>query len=362
MQNQDIDKEAAGFSLEVWLPIIKRYLIFLLKFSWVMVITGCLLGWYLRNRKLNTPTSYQADLTFKMDESSGAAQQGIASLFGGVVGVEGGQQLSITSIEEIIKTRLIIQKALFDKKKMHYNDNPKEDFVINHYLRKFVYAPTDTVTYFFENDIINPYNRKANRILLSAYSQIADNFLLVEITPAKIIHLKAISINEDFSYELLTSIYHQLDTFYSEDKVKQKEAFYDMAKKRTADLKEKMHIAESAYTNYLNKNGAEAAGVHNISVRVQYLATDLRSATEAYFMALRSQEAAWVALEKQKQSRALQIIDAPLYPLKANVPNPLLHMIFGFVAGGGLSMFVLIVIKFLLDKRSNNRLVTESEN
>lgn len=360
MEQQDIDSEAGAFSLKIWVPIIKSYLIFLLKFSWAILIIGCLLGWYMRKRKLNTPTTYQGELTFKMDESSGAAQQGIASLFGGTIGGEDVKQ-SVRSIQEIIKTRLIIQKALFDKKTLRHSDVPKQDFIINHYLKQFVYAPTDSSAYFFKNDTVNPYHRKANSILLSTYRQIANNFLLVEITPAKIVHLKAISRNEDFSYELLTSVYHQLDTFYSEDKVKQKEAFYDMAKKRTADLKEKMHVAESAYTNYLNRNGAEAPGTHNTSIRVQYLATDLRSATESYFMALRSQEAAWVALEKQRQSRALQIIDAPLYPLRANVPNPLLHMIFGFVGGAGLSVFVLIGIKFLLDKRKNKTAKTEKD-
>ena len=344
------ENDTATFSLKVWMPIIKSYAFFLLKFSWLMLIAGCLLGWYLRNRKLNTPTSYKAEISFKMDESSGIAQQGIASLFGGVIGGEGSSELALNSIEEIIKTRLIIQKALFDKKKID-KQGRKDDFLINHYLRTFVYGKGDTATFFFENDSISPYNRKANGILLSTYREIANRYILVDITPAKIIYLKATSTNEDFSYELLTSVFHQLDTFYSEDKVREKEAFYDMAQKRTADLKSKMHSAETDYTNYLNRNGAEAGGSFNTTIRAQYLATDLRSATEAYFMALRSQEAAWVALEKQRQSRVLQIIDAPLFPLKADIPNPFLHMILGFMGGFVIVMLGLIGLKFTLDNR-----------
>lgn len=354
------ESEANPFTLKQLMPTIKDYGIFVLKFSWLLVMAGCFLGWYMRNKKMDTPTTYTANLSFKMDESVGAAQQGIASLFGGAVAEGESSLMSLKSLKEIIKTRQVVQKTLFDKKNMRYHKGG-EDYLINHYLRLFFYKEGAQNPYYFTTDSIDPYNRKANKLIMYVHRVISNNFITVDITPANIVNMRCNSQNEDFSFELLTSMYNQLDSFYSDDKIQRKEAFYDMAVKRKGDLWRKLRAAESDYIIHVNTNGAEAPGRYNTAIKTQYLSTDLRSATEAYFMALRNEEAAWVVLEKQRQNRALQMIDQPLYPLRAEVPNPFLHMVIGFVAGFVLSLLAVLGLKFVLNYFNNQSRETTTE-
>ncbi len=341
-------EKESKMSKEEIIELVKIYGIEVLKYSWLMIIAGVLLGWQLRQRKLKSPTTFTAQASFKMDENSSVAQQNIASLFGAAVGGGGeSSKMTLKSLKEIIKTRLIIHKTMFRKATLKYNGEHKEDFLINHYLRKFFYKEEKPDNYYFKDSHIDPFDRKANRYIKSVHSAIANDYIRVDITPTGTIHLKSFSQNEDFSYELTMALYHQLDSFYRENKIKKKQAFYEMTVLRTSDLRDNLQRAEESYISHMNKNSAEAHGVYNTTIRTQYLSTDLRSATETYFGALRSQEAAWMAYQKQKQSAMLQMIDQPLYPLDADKPNPFVHMVLGFILGFG-SVFALVLgVKYI---------------
>jgi len=347
--NKNEEPEESRLSIGEVIAIAKAYGFEILKFSWLMILAGVALGWYMRERKLSSPTTYTAHAYFRMDESTGETQQNIASLFGTGGLSQSGSELTLKSLNEIIKTRLIVNKALFDKKKLRHEEQPKEDFLINHFLRKFSYKGGVKDPFYFQSDSISPYNQQSNRLLKRIHAVVSNSYLSIDISPARIVHIKCTTVDEDFSYELLHSLYNHLDTFYSETKIMRKEAFYEMTQERTSDLYAQLKRAEAAYIKHLNSSAAEAQGRYNTSIRTQYLSTELRTATEAYFNALRSQEGAWVSLEKQRQSPTLQMIDPPLYPLSKNVPNPFLHMVLGFVVGSGLVFMLVVGRKYLRD-------------
>ena len=352
-----------SISISEILAIAKIYGFEVLKYSWLMILVGILLGNYMRNRKLESPTTYTAYCSFKINEQSSATQQGISQLFGSVGGNE-SPKVTLKDLKEMIKTRYIIHKALFSKVTLKHTENGQKDFLINHFLRQFSYqgVPSEN-QFYFSSENINPYNRKENSLIKSIHSNIANNFIEIDVTPTGTANLKAISQNEDFSYELANTLFSELDSFYIKNRLEKKENFYKMAVERTNELKSRLHLAESNYITHMNGNSSEAGGRHETLIKTQFLSSTLKSFTEAYFTSLKSQEAAWITYERQKQSPVFQMIDQPLYPLQKEIPNPFLHMIFGFIGGFGLIFLLVIGRKFMQDflaKQKENTIETVS--
>ncbi|WMX17289.1 MULTISPECIES: hypothetical protein [unclassified Aureispira] len=347
-----VPEEKEQLSMADILQIAKEYAIEVLKYSWLIAIFAVLLGKYMRDRKLSTPTTYTATCSFTVNKVATQNQQNIASIFGGAGAAE--NNVNFKRLQEIIVTRKIISRVLFHKSSLRNEEDTKEDYLINHYLRKFYYKKdadkvADKEDMYFQADTIDPYNRRANYLLMYVHNLIVRNHLIIEPSKGGIMILKVVSTSEDFSYELIMALYKELDRYYSEDALEQKEHFYEMAEKRTEQLREKLNSAEAAYINHANTNTAEADGRNNTLIKTQFLSTDLKKATQSYFAALANKEAAWVSYESQKQTPSMSIVDPPLYPLAKAVPNPSLHMIVGGILGAGLAFLLIVGRKFVKD-------------
>lgn len=346
-------------SIRELLKIAKEYIIEVLKYSWLIAIGAALFGKYMYDRKMATPTTYTADFSFEFNEAMSENKSSIARLFGGgFSGGESGSTMSFKKLEEIAQTRKIILNVLFHKANLKYNEKIKEDYIINHYLRNFYYQKEDESNFYFKTDSIDPYNKKANYLLKYIYNAIVKQHLILDPT-SHIMHLKAISNSEDFSYELVVAFYEELTEYYDEQSTGQKKRFYEMAEERTAQLRGKLDNAEINYISYVNSNGAEAGGRNNIMIKTQFLSTELRNATEAYFASLKTMESAWVSYESQKQIPTIIVVDPPLYPLTVSAPNPFLHMVLGVVLGGGFVFVLVIGRKFVKDFLSKGEEETE---
>lgn len=350
-QAQHNGEEASKLGIAEILQMAKEYAIEVLKYSWLIVIFAVLFGKYMRDRKLSSPTTYTANLSFTINKVATENQQNIASLFGRSSSPEAS--VNFKRLQEIVVTRKVILRVLFHRINLKHEEGTQEDFLINHYLKKFYYQEKTeeeaSKDFYFESDSIDPYNRRANYLLMYVHNAIVRNHLILESTPAGIMHLKVISISEDFSYELINALYQELDRYYSEQALEQKERFYEMAQKRMEQLRGKLNIAEADYIEYVNTHGAEAGGRNNTLIETQFLSTDLKKATQSYFAAVANKEAAWVAYESQKQTPSMSIIDPPLYPLTKAVPSPFLHMIVGAILGGGFAFLLIIGRKFIRD-------------
>lgn len=355
MNNQEIsttDSEGPQLSIGDMIQIAKEYAIEVLKYSWLIAIFAILLGKYMRDRKMSSPTTYTANFSFSVNKFATQNQQNIASLFGGSAIPEA--DVNFKRLQELLTTRKIILRVLFHRIEFKHEEPKEEDFLINHYLRKFYYNrakddPKAVNDLYFESDSIDPYNRKSNYLLMYVHNMIVRNHLILEPAFAGIMLLKVVSSSEDFSYELINALYQELDLYYSEEALEQKKIFYEMAEERMIQLRGKLSGAEKKYIEYVNSHGAEASGRNNTLIETQFLSTDLKQATGSYFSAVSNKEAAWVAYKGQEKTPSMSIIDPPLYPLAKAVPNPFLHMVVGAIAGGGLAFLLIIARKFIKD-------------
>lgn len=363
MEDQQLQaqEEEQSLSMNEIIAIAKEYAIEVFKYSWLILIGAFLLGKFMRDRKLSSPTTYTADFSFAMNEKVSESQQNIASIFGNVS--VSGAQVTMPKLERLLTTRKVISNVLFHRIVLENEEDQREDFIINHYLRNFYYDEKSTAPYYFETDSINPYDRRANSLLKYVHSVIVSKHVIFDPEPF-VLHLKVTSISEDFSYELVMALYEELNQYFSGEALEQKERFFEMAQDRTSQLRGKLDAAEKRYIDYVNTHTLESEGRQNTRIKIQYLSTELKKATTAYFNALNSMEAAWVALKEQEQIPSMTVIDPPLYPLDKNVPNPFLHMILGAILGGGLVFIGIVVRKFIRDylaKLKKNIEVVETE-
>lgn len=372
MKNQDpnpvvvVSEEKQQLGVAELLKIAKDYAVEVLKYSWLIAIFAVLMGKYMRDRKLATPVTYTANCSFTVNKVATQNQQNIASIFGATGGVE--NNVNIKRLQEIIVTRKIISRVLFHEIELKNEENTERDYLINHYLRKFYYKESakneaNKDNFYFDVDTIDPYDRRANYLLMYVHNLIVRDHLILEPSSGGIMLLKVVSTSEDFSYELIMALYQELDRYYSEEALEQKEHFYEMAENRADQLRAKLNSAEAAYINHANTNTAEADGRNNTLIKTQFLSTDLKQATQSYFAALSNKEAAWVSYESQKQTPSMSILDQPLYPLAKATPNPFLHMLVGAVLGGGLAFLLIVGRKFVRDflKQQKAAAIIETE-
>lgn len=354
-----------SLDLQAILRIAKDYSIETIKFSWLIIICAYLLGTYMRNRKMKSPTTYTAPYSFTVNKIASEKQQNIASLFGGSSGIAEGN-LNFKRLKELVLTRQIMLRVLFDSISLKHQEPVVKDLLINHYLDLFYYQdPEDgeeaKKQFYFKTDSINPYDRRANYLLKYVHNLIVRNHLTLEASPGGIMHMKVVSTSEDFSYELVHAIYRALDNFYSQESLEQKERFLEMAEERVKQLRRKLSSAEAGYITYVNTHTAEAGGRNNTLIETQFLSTDLKRATQSYFKAVNSRDAAQVAYQEQSETPSISAVDPPLYPLPKVTPNPFLHMLVGGLLGAFLAFIFIVGQKFVRDYL-NNRKITEKAN
>ena len=354
----------APLSTQQMLDIAKAYAWTLFKFSWLMVLMAVVVGKLMRDRKLDSPTTYTANYSFTINKEATKKQQNIASLFGGPGGGT-EENVNFKRLQELVLTRQVLARVLFDTIELRHEKPGETDLLINHYLNLFYYknqTPEQAKeNFYFKTDSIDPFNRKANYLLGYVHNLIVRNHLLLEPSPAGLMHMKVVSISEDFSYELSHALYRALDSYYSEEASRQKERFFEMAGERARELRGKLNDAEQRYINHLNTNGAEASGRNNTLIKTQFLSSELTKSTQSYFKAVANAEAAEVAYQEQLQTPSIMAVDPPLYPLVKMVPNPFLHMIAGGILGAGLAFFLIVGGKFFWDFRQNQRLAAAHE-
>lgn len=368
MEQETANKEeVSAFDMHAILGIVKDYSIEILKFSWLIAICAFLLGTYMRNRKMESPTTYTAPFSFSVNKIATEKQQNIASLFGGS-GSSGSAEgnVNFKRLRELVLTRQIMARVLFDSVTLVHQKPVVKDLLINHYLNLFYYKKTEEgevakERFYFQTDSIDPYDRRANYLLKYVHNLIIRNHLTLESSPGAMMHMKVVSTSEDFSYELVHAVYRALDNFYSQESLEQKERFLQMAEERVKQLRRKLSGAEAGYITYVNTHSAEAGGRNNTLIETQFLSTDLKRATQSYFKAVASRDAAQVAYQEQTETPSISAIDPPLYPLPKVTPSPFLHMVAGGLLGAFLAFFVVVGQKFARDFLRNRKTAQTAE-
>lgn len=346
-QNYSEQKKENTNFFEIWRQI-KSYLFEIFKFLWLIIGLAALGGWYMYKYKSATPVTYTASLSFMLNESDQSVQGAIIGNLGfGGITPQSKNALNLKKMEDLVGTRKLITLALLTKHSMNAKGTKDaEDFLINHYLREVVYLKdTSAHNFYFEHDSVAGFNRTENSHLIGAHRMITEFYLERYISNTDIMFMNMTTTSESFSKFFLETLYEVLNNYYHETRTRKQRIIVEVTQKRVDSLHKEVTKAQRNYSNYLNKSNYESTGVYNKEIEVAFLEAKLNIATTTYLGAVNSLELAEMSLKQI--SPVIELIDKPLYPLKANVPNSFFYMLIGLFGGGALGLALVVGRKFL---------------
>ena len=324
--------------------LISKWLIILL-----FGILGGLIG--LTISLIDKPT-YKATLTFAMEEDKGAGSSGLsgalglASSFGiDLGGAGGGGVFASSNLGELMKSRLIIEKVLFNPISVNNKTLTLLEYYIetNKLRNSWVNIP-DLKNYQFSiNSDRSKFTRNQDSVIMSIHQDlINDKNLKISQKDKKvtILTIEVISNNELFSKLFCENLAKETSEFYIETKSKKAKNNVDVLQKQVDSIRYQLNNAILGVAvevdNMYNLNPARNIKVAN-SKKKQI---DVQSNTTLFTNLLVQLELAKITL--RKETPLIQLIDMPIMPLEKQKIGKLKSLIFGGLIASAFAILLLI--------------------
>ena len=314
--NEDSVKEQL-YKLKKWLKFIIS--------KWKIIILAGLFGGILgfTYAYIDKPI-YTAELTFALDEDksgeggglSGAL--GLASQLGFSLGSNAGGAFATANIMELMKSRKILEKTLMSPIVLNGKETSIANYYIDIYGLRKVWTNDNQLNNisFPVNSSHANFNIKQDSILKILCSRVLENNLKILQKDKKVSFttIEVNSIDEFFAKSLCENIATVLSNFYIEIKSKKAKTNVELLQKQADSLRFKLNYAISGVANANDKifNLNPALSLKKISGTLSQI--DVQANSAIYAQLLANLEISKVSL--MKQTPFIQIIDAPIFPLK----------------------------------------------
>ncbi len=343
--------EEEGISFEDFIKYFNKILKFIkenLKAILVASVIGGLCGFlFAKNQK----TKYSALLTFALEEEKsgggfGGGLSGIASQFGLDLGSGSGGMFTGANLFELMKSRLLVEKALLDSCNYHNEKISLAEYYLrinnirNGWGKKF-----DKIQ--FKPDLDRTlYSREQDSILYLIYSDLSsDKKLIIRQKDKKVTisTLEVINENENFSKIFCEKLAKITSEYYIDIKSKKARTNLDILQRQADSVRLQLNRAIYGYAssgdNVYNLN--PAFNVKGSPTKQKQV--DVQANTTILTQLLGNIELAKVTL--RKETPLIQIIDTPILPLpKINV-----SLIVSVIIGSLIFIFLSISIILLIN-------------
>lgn len=345
-ENQTIDNDE--ISLKEFLLKIKEWVIFLKsKYKIILLVSliGAIIG--VTIAFFDKPI-YKAKLTFTMEEDKGgglSGAMGLASSLGIDFGGSAGGAFSATNIIELMKSRLIIEKALLNPVVI----NNKTISFAEYYIRiknlreSWDKNPALKRVQFPYNADRQNFSLQQDSLLQTIYKDITDPKVLNISQKDKkvtIITLEVNNENEYFSKMFCENVASEVSKFYVETKSKKARINVDALQKQADSIRRELNSA-------INGVASETDNVFNLNPSLNTRTTpskkrqiDVQANTAILTQLVAQLEIGKVSL--RKETPLIQLIDTPILPLEKDK----LGKIKSFVLGGFLAGFLTVSYLF----------------
>ena len=303
-------------------------------------LLGAVLGFtYAQFSKKN----YTAELTFSLDEKSGAmgAYAGIASQFGLDLGKGEAGVFSSDNIVELFKSRLIIENTLLTPVVI----NGKTDLLINRFIEfnkladDWDASEAEKLKYKI-NIPRSSFNLGQDSLLFIVSNGIRKTALTVEKIDKKlsIIDMKFISKDEQFAKYFSEIMVKNVTEFYVENKTKKLKSNIIVIQNKVDSVK--IALDNEMLTAALNQD--QNQNPSNLLQRVPLMKRqmNIQILTTMYGELLKNLEMLKLTLIREEP--LIQIIDKPILPLQFKKPSRILFFILGGIISGMLTITYLI--------------------
>ena len=304
--------------------ITENYKIILL----IGIISSSISIFYAARQK----TQYTATLTFALEEDKAGggvgAIGGIASQFGIDLGSSGGGAFSSSNLNELMKSRLLIERTLLKPVII----NNKVSCLVEYYLNKK--NQTTTRLHFSPFDDRNTFTIEKDSILKDVYYELTDSKVFNISQKDKKISITSVEIKNDdefFTKTFCETLVKETSDYYIELKIKKAKNNVDILKREVDSIKSELYnsisnvgLSSDAVYNlnpaYLEKRSSTSKNQINVQYKTALL-TQLYANLEIATITLR------------KETPLIQVIDKPILPLEKKLLTKRKASIIGFLLG-----------------------------
>lgn len=336
------DKE---LSLKERILKAKEYSIEIIRYWYIVLLFIIPISAYMYYEAYKTKPTYKADLTFSINSDQGASL-GLAAALGGLGDLGGNTKLE--KIIELSKSRRISQTALFHRAII----NNIDDYFANHLIRErnlhtaWAADTTGLKDFLFKTNNVEKFNRTENAALLVLHDILIGKspiFTSSYDKKSEVIKLSLTTTNEDLSIGLLKMIYEDLSTYYVTKSISKEERTYRLFRAKADSLKALVRSKDLNADRYEDRNRGSLFLEDKREVermkKEAFMYNTLYGETE------KNMTLASFALESK--TPFMQDIDMPISPIRAEKKSKKMALINGFLLGGFLSIFLIVLRKFL---------------
>lgn len=315
--------------------LIKYYGI--VKKRWYVVALSCLLfsGFFLYNA-FQAKWTYQANLTFMLNDGDKGGIGGIGSLLGQFgLGGGGSGEGNLDKIVELSRTSRILKTALFSKATI----DGRTDFFANHIIRikglhdewkkdtsglpNFLFTRGEFEEFnrlenHATNEIIGLMNAKKDPLFQCGYAKLSTIFSMSLTSP-----------NEELSIQLVRKIFENLSEFYVLKTTERERQTHDVLRAQKDSIYAVMRGKESSAARF--KDVSRGLVLESEKVKGEQMSKDANIATLAYGEMLKQFAIADFALKNN--TPFIQPIDMPTAPLDGKKDSKRKALMLGFSLG-----------------------------
>jgi hypothetical protein len=304
---------------------------------------------------------FKAVLTFALEEDKsglgGNSMGGIANTLGIDIGNAGGGVFASSNIIDLIKSKLIIKKALLN----HVLIENEEKTLLEYYVQfnNISNNSKNIIDLFslkkYPNLNENNFKRNQDSIFNVIYSQIIDdNNLRIYQKDKKvsILYIEIISKNELFSKIFCETLARETSNFYIETKSKKAKLNLEILQNQVdslkIDLNSSISSVASMMDNVYNLNPAfniKGSNAKKKQIDVQSNTTILTNLTVQLELA---------KINLRKETPLIQLIDTPTFPLEFIHTSKKMGALVGFILASVLSILTILIFKSFQKENNEN--------
>lgn len=333
------------------------------KWKWV-VLFSILFGAIFVYNASTTPKEFVAKLTFMVSgEDEGGGMSGMSGLLGQFGFSNSIGKSNPEKMLELIQTRIITEKALFNKAEI----DGKLDFLANHmidnlsennlwgylpFYKRWYKEPSSLIGFKFSNDKISEFGRIENKALKKLHKFLTGKTkrLIVSVSELTgIMELEIETTNEALSICILKNMFGELSTYYFDKTVEKQENNYTYIKSKTDSLFSLLSAKENQLAYFGDSRKGLISRVNLLEEK--RLERDIQKLMMMYIEASKNLEIAEFRYNNKKPY--IQSIDIPIAPLASKRSSKIKGLILGCMIGGFIIILIIILRKIYADIMKN---------
>lgn len=299
-----------------------------------------------------TKPVYKAKITFVIEnagsDASGGQMGGLASQFGLDMGGGGGETFSGETLQELVTSRAMIQKALLSPVEISGKKQSFADFYIdNKELRKHWVGTSMSNLHFRSGSNPQTFTLEQNRVMNAMYSELYKKDITVNMKKAGISFLEVESENELFAKYFSEQLLAVVGEFFIATKTKKAYENFLILKTQLDSMKRVLNVGVSSVAASVDANPNPNRARSVIGSTTQRKQIDVQANQAFYVQMIQNLEAAKISL--RKETPLLQVVDQPVLPLEVREPEKKFAFIKGGLIGATLAIVFFVIRKMLRD-------------